>query len=182
MAIVYYAQLSQPSHINRCVALLVFVLWSVCGCRDVHYVDKIDLCPGIEWRMVEYGLSEIQWGNRGCVAKGNLSITFCDDGINVLCGPGKVLYLDVVNGSVLESSGSFVPTRSSEFVGGHFSSITAESVMGPYGRVSYKKFVAERARFQSRLGKMKVKENRLGGSRHVDKFLNVKIDTIRKTN
>ena len=46
----------------------------------------------------------------------------------------------------------------------------------------YKKFVAERARFQSRLGKMKVKENCLGGSRHVDKFLNVKIDTIRKTN
>lgn len=65
------------------------ILWSVCGCRDVYYVDKIDLCPGIEWWMVEYGLSEIQWGNRGIVAKGNLSITFCDDGINLLCGPGK---------------------------------------------------------------------------------------------
>lgn len=153
MATVYHAQLSRASHMNGCVALLVFVLLSVCGCRDEHYVAKIDLCPDMEWRMVEYGLSEILWGDRGVVAKGDLSISFCDDGINVFSGRENVLYLDVVNGSVLKSRGSFVPARSSEFIGGHYFSTNAEGVMGPYGRASYKEFVAERARFLSRLGK-----------------------------
>ena len=175
MATVYHAQLLQASHMNRCVALLVFVLLSVCGCRDRHYVAKIDLCPDMEWRMVEYGLSEVHWGDKGVVAKGDLSISFCDDGINVLCGRENVLYLDVVNGSVLKSRGSFVPERSSEYIGGHFFSATAEGVIGPYGRASYKEFVAERKKFLSRLGKMKKTRGAPGGSRNMDGFVNDRI-------
>ena len=175
MATVYHAQLSQASHANRCVALLVFVFLSVCGCRDRHYIAKIDLCPGMEWRMVEYGLSEVHWGDKGVVAQGDLSISFCDDGINVLSGRGNVLYLDVVNGSVLKSRGSFVPARSSEYIGGHFFSATAEGVMGPYGRASYKEFVAERERFLSRLGKMGKTGSSPGGSRHMGGFVNDRV-------
>ena len=134
---------------------IVFLLW-LCillfCCTWGKYISKVEVIPGMEWYLVSFGNSRIVWGDKGVVAEGNLSLTFCDDCIEVSCGRGRVVYLDVVKNVVLLSDGSFVSDRKPDYESGS-TIFCAESVMGPYGQIGADDFKKERKAFLKRVFK-----------------------------
>ena len=119
------------------------------SCTFGNYIARTEIVPGMEWVLVRFGNSEIVWGDKGVVAKGNLALTFCDDGIEVSCGDGRVVYLDVIKDCVISSDCSFVPERKSGYQHG-LMIFSAEGIMGPYGRVAYADFTKERTVFMNK--------------------------------
>lgn len=135
---------------------IVFLLW-LCillfCCIWGKYISRVEIIPGMEWYLVRAGNSRIVWGDKGVVAEGNLSLTFCDDGIEISCRDGRIFYLDVVRNVILTSDGSFVQDRSSDYMQGRLVDFSAESVMGPYGQIGADDFKKERKAFLKRVFK-----------------------------
>ena len=134
------------------VAVLLLGCILLFCCTWGKYITKVELMPGMEWFLVRFGNSKIVWGDKGVVAEGNLSLTFCDDGIEVSCEREPVIYLDVVKNVVLSSDGSFVPDRKPGQEHG-LTIFCAESVMGPYGKIAANDFKKERKAFLDRVAK-----------------------------
>ena len=133
-------------------AFLLCVCVLLLYCVHAMCIASVELMPDIEWQLVRFKKSRIIWGDKGVVAEGDLLLTFCDDGIDVMvCDRKQVVYLDVVNDAVLSSDGSFIPLRSSDYIKGRLISFCAESVMGPYGRISLSDFKTEKEVFVGRI-------------------------------
>ena len=75
----------------------------VCACGFLYYRQNVaELAPGIRWWKTQQRSSMITWEGRGIVAKGDLNVLFCDDGIAVSCD-GDCIYLDLLRNDVLRS-------------------------------------------------------------------------------
>ena len=126
----------QGNYVMRIIPIRPFVYCSIAclfwGCGyDKSTSNRIEIIQGLEWQWVEPTKSCIIWKQNGFKVEGDLTVTFCDDGLNIDIGRGNVVYLDIVKGEVCRSHGSFVPRKRSKFREGVVFAYSANGVIGP---------------------------------------------------
>lgn len=140
-----------------CLSLLLLQ-----GCVRVEYMTKTEIYPGIEWQLIKPEKSRIVWKDVGFSVEGDLFLTFCDHGIDILHDRNENIYLDIVGKTVAYSGSSFVPVHCSDFIRGNLKVFSAVGIMGPYGRIDTDSFIKMKKQFRERIEKISLKPSHDG--------------------